>query len=267
MKRVPLLSLLVRRHPVASKKELHARILCGEVRVNDETIRDPSRLVDETAMIEMRSRRKYVSRGGDKLAAALAALAIDCRDKIFLDCGASTGGFTDCLLAQGARHVYAVDVGHAQFDYSLRNEPRVSLYERTNIMSLTPQAFDRPPQAAVVDLSFRSLSGAARHILGLVSEGWALALVKPQFEWERPPEDFDGVVRDDAARKRILYTCAEKLIEERVFLRATFASPLEGAKGNREYFFLLSNREESSLAAAIDLIDALFQTGIDNRYT
>ncbi len=258
MKNIPLLSLLVRRHPVHSKKELHARVLCGEVLVNGEMIRDPARLVDENAAIELVSRRTYVSRGGDKLAAALAALAIDCRGRVFLDCGASTGGFTDCLLAHGARHVYAVDVGYAQFDYSLRNESRVSLYERTNVMRLTPRTFDAPPQAAVIDLSFRSLSGAARHILSLVSDGWALALVKPQFEWERPPEDFDGVVRDDAERKRILYACAQKLTQERVFLRATLASPLEGAKGNREYFFLLTNRGESSLAAAGALIDTLF---------
>jgi 23S rRNA (cytidine1920-2'-O)/16S rRNA (cytidine1409-2'-O)-methyltransferase len=261
VKKTDLLTLLVRRHPDIDEKKLYALVLCGEIRVNSETVRDPRFICRPDAVVEIVPRKRYVSRGGDKLAGALNALDIDCRGKTFIDCGASTGGFTHCLLSRGAKKIYAVDVGYAQFDYALSRDPRIDLRERTNVMSLLPESFDEPPEAAVIDLSFRKLSGAARHILRLVREAWALALVKPQFEWSRPAADFTGVVRSDEDRKSILLDCAQRLSREGVMIEKAVPSSITGARGNREYFFLISNHKTEEDVDYCPLIASLFSGG------
>ena len=258
MKKTCLLQLLVYHFPAISKKKLHAMVLCGEVKVNGETVKDPHRVFPHHASLMIDQKKRYVSRGGDKLEKALEVFAINCDGRIFMDCGASTGGFTDCLLAHGAEHVYAVDVGYSQFDYSLRHHPRVSLFERTNVSSLSNDDFPRLPDAAVIDLSFRSLSGIACHILNMVREGWAIALVKPQFEWENPPPDFHGVVRHAEQRRHILLACADKLMKEHISVKQACCSPIKGAKGNQEYFFLITAADSPEHTSPASVISSLF---------
>jgi 23S rRNA (cytidine1920-2'-O)/16S rRNA (cytidine1409-2'-O)-methyltransferase len=258
MKKASLLTLLIQQYPTMSRKQLYALILCGNIKVNNETARDPQSRWPLEVSLSIEKTKRFVSRGGDKLDSALDAFQIECRDKVFLDCGTSTGGFTDCLLSRGARHVYAVDVGYAQFDYSLRHHAQITLFERTNVLHLRNDSFSPRPQAAVVDLSFRSLSGIADHILHLVSERWAVALIKPQFEWEHPPSSFNGIVRNANQRRDILLACAEKLAARNIDVQNAVRSSLKGVKGNIEYFFLISVAGKVKSTQYIDIIDSMF---------
>jgi len=201
-------------------------------------VRDPKQLVPQDAGVDLHPVR-YVSRGGFKLEHALQQWAIPIQGKIILDAGASTGGFTDCLLQFGACHVYAVDVGRSQIHPKFRTDSRVTVMETTNILEV--DSLDPPPAGAVCDLSFRSLRGAARHILNLTTEHWLLALAKPQFEWEEPSPDFDGVVRSEENIQRILSSLIESLEKEGVKTRKVLESPLKGRFGNREFFFYLDS--------------------------
>ena len=181
MKKLSLIEIVSKRFPEIHRDVLYTRIMCGEVLVNGEKNSNPSSKIFINSKIEIIEKR-FVSRGGLKLEAALDEWNIITNKKIFLDAGSSTGGFTDCLLKRGAGGVHAVDVGYNQLAYVLRTDKRVSVYEKCNIMhlnELTPV-----PDAAVADLSFRSISGAARHIIDLTSEKWLIALVKPQFEMD-----------------------------------------------------------------------------------
>jgi 23S rRNA (cytidine1920-2'-O)/16S rRNA (cytidine1409-2'-O)-methyltransferase len=238
--RRPLLEVLRELEPESDREDLLARILCGEVRVDGARVRDP-RFPADRGQVSL-ERRRFVSRGGLKLEGALAAHGPSVEGLCLLDAGCSTGGFTDCLLERGASRVIAVDVGYGQLDYRLRRDPRVTLLERTNILSLSVESLPARPEGAVADLSFRSLRGAAAHLLGLTAGGWLVALVKPQFEWRSPEAGFRGVVRDPRVRRQVLRVLAEDLGTEGAFLqRAAMAFPA-GARGNREYFFWLSSQ-------------------------
>lgn len=241
MKKVPLLHLLQDRYPEYSKKELHAFILCGEVRVEGERLQDPKRLVrfDAEALL-IGEERRFVSRGGEKLEAALLRWKLPVEGRVWLDAGASTGGFTDCLLRYGAKKVHAVDVGYNQIDYRLRRDGRVTVYERTNIMTL--QSLEPAPEAACADLSFRSLRGAAAHLLSLTTEGIVIALAKPQFETPRLRDDgFDGLIRTPEEVGDILKLLVSALSGEGAVTRAVIPSPIPGRMGNREFLLLLHN--------------------------
>ena len=231
-----LIDILRSRYPDTEGERLLARILCGEVLCAGGRIKDPKALVAEDAEISFQE-KSFVSRGGEKLDKALDLWALDVRGKVMLDAGASTGGFTDCLLERGAALVHAVDVGYNQLHQRLRKDPRVLVRERTNVMDL--DSLDPAPDAAVCDLSFRSLRNAAARILGLTAGKWLVALVKPQFEWRNPPEAFDGVVRSEEDLMTILLEVAKDLREEGVGLKAAAESPIRGASGNREFLFLL----------------------------
>jgi len=246
MKKRPLLELLLLAHPLQKKKELIAKIMCGEVFADGERLRDPKALVRPDANILLVEPKRFVSRGGDKLAHALGAFGVAVVGKTFIDAGASTGGFTDCLLSTGATLVYAVDVGYCQLDWRLRNDPRVVVMEKTNITACALGKFPFQPDIAVMDLSFRSIVGAARHCLSLVSEKQVISLVKPQFEWRRPEPEFQGIIRDPALHEQILLELAGNLQDEGVFVSDVTASPILGRKGNREFFFLLTDRQDLS---------------------
>lgn len=254
MKSVPLLSLACNRFPELSRDEVYAAILCGEIFVDGERRREPAASVAARATIERRVSR-FVSRGGLKLEHALDTFEIDVQGKVLLDAGASTGGFSDCLLHRGALHVHAIDVGYNQLAYRLRIDPRISVRESTNIMevrSLVPQ-----PHAAVADLSFRSLRGAASHILGLTTEGWAIVLVKPQFELRGQHPGFSGVVRDEALRLRVLEEIVDALWSEGAYLHAATRSPIAGRRGNHEYLFLVRTSPGVSSDEAKELLPAV----------
>lgn len=231
-----LLDALSLANPGMERKALYARVMCGEVLVNGAVERDPKAPVPEGAQLSFRT-GGYVSRGGTKLEKALADHQVDPVGKCVLDAGASTGGFTHCLLSHGAACVHAVDVGYNQLDYSLRRRPDVLVHERCNIMSV--ERLDPFPHFAVADLSFRSMQGAANHILDLVSEGFVLALIKPQFEWSDPRPGFNGVVRSASDLFGILEAVVTRLTADGVAIQSVSESPITGARGNREFFFLL----------------------------
>jgi 23S rRNA (cytidine1920-2'-O)/16S rRNA (cytidine1409-2'-O)-methyltransferase len=214
--------------------------MCGEIVVNGETVRLPRQYVAPDSSVEF-ARRRYVSRGGEKLEAALGMWNISVEGKVLLDAGCSTGGFTDCLLSKGASFVHAVDVGYNQVDYKIRTNPSVALYERRNIMDI--EDLDPRPHGAVADLSFRSVSGAGSHILSLTTEGWLISLIKPQFEWRNPSPDFTGVVTGNRNLKQILFPLIDRLWDEGAYVAKVMKSPLRGRKGNTEFFFLLSAHE------------------------
>lgn len=254
MKRRSLLELLRRLHPELDPEELRARILCGEVLVDGQRLRDPRAPVPAEGAAVAFQERRFVSRGGRKLEGALEGWGVEVAGLCLLDAGCSTGGFTDCLLQRGARRVIAVDVGYGQLEYSLRRDPRVVVLERTNVRRLAAEQLPERPDGAVADLSFRSLRGAAARLLELTSAGWLIALVKPQFEWRRPPPDFRGVVRDRAALAGILAELARDLEREGAFLQRAAPSVLSGAKGNREYFFHLARQAGAGLRALEGLL-------------
>lgn len=238
---------MVERFPGYTREELLAYILCREVSVNGETVPDPKRMFKDPGTITISS-EPYVSRGGKKLAHALDAWGIDVTGKVFIDAGSSTGGFTDCLLQHGAKAVHAVDVGYNQLSYALRVNPRVHVLERTNIMDVVWEQLEPRPQAAVADLSFRSIQGAATHILGLAEEGWAIALIKPQFELRAtgggtPPKDFHGVINDRATLLHVLGSVLEGLRDEGVIVSRMIESPITGHSGNREFLAYLMKGE------------------------
>ena len=240
MKKRPLLEVLRELEPGSDREDLLARILCGEVRVDGARIRDPRFPVDRGEVSF--ERRRFVSRGGLKLDGALSAHGPAVAGLCLLDAGCSTGGFTDCLLQRGASRVIAVDVGYGQLDSRLRRDPRVTLLERTNILSLARDSLPAAPDAAVADLSFRSLRGVAAHLLALTSRRWLLALVKPQFELRSAGAEFRGVVRDPEVRHQVLVSLAVDLGAEGVHLQRAAAASPAGTRGNREYFFWLSSQ-------------------------
>lgn len=244
-----LLDLLASRYSAEPRDALFARILCGEVMVNGETVRNPKTVVGSDAVIEFAA-AGHVSRGGNKLCGAIAELRLQTADRVFLDAGSSTGGFTDCLLRSGASAVHAVDVGWNQLDYRLRTDPRVHVHEKTNIMHV--QGLQPEPEAAVADLSFRSLRGAAHHILSLTSAHELVALVKPQYELTEHVPEFNGVVREAGRVETVLTEVVRDLATEHVFVEQIVESPLRGRKGNREFFFRLTYTEKKSVSRVID---------------
>jgi 23S rRNA (cytidine1920-2'-O)/16S rRNA (cytidine1409-2'-O)-methyltransferase len=237
-RKVPLIELLKTLHPGSPEKQLRAQVLRGNVSVEGQKVVKPGTPVRPDAAVNLRTAPGFVSRGGEKLQAALHEWNVPCGDIAWIDAGCSTGGFTDCLLQNGASLVYAVDVGEGQLDWKLRGDPRVRVMERTNIMSIERKDLDPLPARAVADLSFRSLQGAARHILGLTAEGWGLFLVKPQFERRSPPPGFRGVV-DHADVQAIVDDLAGRLAAEGVIVERRMPSPIAGRKGNREFLFQL----------------------------
>ena len=234
------MDLLCVRNPSLRREDFFAQILCGEIIVNGEKLRDPKVLVSRDAEITFQI-QKYVSRGGIKLEHALEVMEFPVDGLIFLDAGSSTGGFTDCLLQANAKHVHTVDVGTNQLDYKLRIDGRISVHEKTNLMSI--EFLDPEPHAAVADISFRSIRIAASHLLKLTRNKLLLALVKPQFEWIEPKEGFRGVVNNNKDLDQILRHLVTDLRNENAFVTDIIESPITGRKGNREFFFLISNKE------------------------
>ena len=234
--RVRAIERLAAHDPDAGREELIAQLICGDVSFNGQTVRDPKEPVPADSTVTYRE-PGFVGRGGIKLDHALNLWSIEVSGKVVLDAGASTGGFTHALLLKGASVVHAVDVGYNQLAYSLRVDPRVMVHERTNVNELT--ALNPVPDFAVADLSFRSLSGVAAHLLGLTSEGWGIVLLKPQYEWRDPGSGFDGRVPEDAV-DNIVRVTLEVLSGEGVFAHAITESPIRGGSGNREFLVLIS---------------------------
>ncbi|HVO96930.1 MAG TPA: TlyA family RNA methyltransferase [Bryobacteraceae bacterium] len=227
--------LVVERGLAETRERAQALILAGQVKVNGQKSEKPGHSIAEDARIELLERMPYVSRGGFKLAAALDHFAIDVTGWTCLDVGASTGGFTDCLLQRGAKCVWAIDVGHGQFDWKLRNDPRVVVKEGLNARYLDPADYPGKFDLAVCDASFISTTLLIPAIAPLLaSPRRMIVLVKPQFEVGRDEVGKGGIVRDptlhEAACERV-----RNAVEAVGLESAIIASPILGTEGNREF--------------------------------
>lgn len=234
--------LLTERELAPSREAARRMIMAGEVRVNGDLRDKPGMRVDRDATIDVKQPPRYVSRGGDKLAGALAAFPIEVAGRVCADVGASTGGFTDCLLQHGAGRVYAIDVGYGQLDYRLRSDPRVVVMERTNARYVETLA--EPVMLVVVDASFISLRLLLPVFMGWMADGAdVVVLIKPQFEAGKGQVGKGGVVRDAAVHERVLLDVLERARDEGFGIGGLVPSPLVGPAGNVEFLaWLLPGR-------------------------
>jgi len=233
--------LLVERGLAPSREKARGLILAGQVLVEDRVVDKPGTSIAVTQQIRIRGEvLPFVSRGGLKLAHALDFFQIDPAGEIAIDVGASTGGFTDCLLQRGARLVYAVDVGYGQLDWSLRNDQRVVNLERTNIRRLEAKQLGDRPGLAVIDASFISLDKVLPPTLELLqTPATIVALIKPQFEVGRGQVGKGGVVRDEAKHTEVVEKIQLLAAELKCRVEGVVPSPILGPKGNREFLIAL----------------------------
>jgi 23S rRNA (cytidine1920-2'-O)/16S rRNA (cytidine1409-2'-O)-methyltransferase len=232
--------LLLERGLVDSREEGRRRILAGDVLVNDQAVTKAGSAIDAGAAIRLKARSRYVSRGGFKLEKALSEFAVDVNGKTALDIGASTGGFTDCLLAHGAARVIAVDVGYGQLDWKLRNDSRVTVLEKTNIRYLDPDALPGRADLASIDVSFISLKLVLPRLkLLLIPRHEVIALIKPQFEVGKGQVGKGGVVRSSEEHERVIAAMKTAAIEQGYHVVGVVESPLLGPKGNKEFLIYL----------------------------
>lgn len=229
---------MVERGLTESRERAKALVLEGKVLVGMIPATKVGSMVDADAAIELRGADiPYVGRGGLKIEAALNEFGINPEGMVAMDVGASTGGFTDCLLQRGASRVYAIDVGYGQFDWKLRNDPRVVLYERTNIRHLERAKVPEPVDIAVIDVSFISLRLVVPKVAEFLKkpDGLLVALVKPQFEVGRAEVGRGGIVRDEECRLRALDEVVAAVGEAGLNVQGRMESPIKGQKGNVEY--------------------------------
>lgn len=238
--------LLVEQGHMESRQKAQAVIMAGSVFVDGQRVDKPGTAVPNTAQIEVRGHAlPYVSRGGLKLEKAMKTFPLTLTGKVCADIGASTGGFTDCMLQNGAKKVYAVDVGYGQLDWRLRSDERVVCMERTNARYLTHEQIPDELDFASVDVSFISLKLILPALAGLLKpDGHAVCLVKPQFEAGREKVGKKGVVRDPAVHLEVLEHFLEHAKESRFTVLGLTYSPIRGPEGNIEYLGYLSRAEE-----------------------
>jgi 23S rRNA (cytidine1920-2'-O)/16S rRNA (cytidine1409-2'-O)-methyltransferase len=233
--------LLLARGLVETRTRARALIEAGKVRAGGRVLRKPSELVEVGARLSVAPDEGYVSRGGLKLAGALEDLRVDPSGRVVADIGASTGGFTDCVLRAGARRVYAIDVGRGQLHASLRADPRVVSLEGVNARELRADSLPEPVDLVVVDASFIGLGKLLPALVGLLGgDGRVLALVKPQFEVGPERVGKHGVVRSDALRAEALHDVVESAQALGLVLSAQADCRVQGPRGNREIFALFS---------------------------
>lgn len=253
-------AVLVDRGLFSSRERARAAILAGEVKVDGHTVRKAGEMISDDAAIEVAERQRYVSRGGEKLAGALDSFGFEVSGLRAVDVGASTGGFTDCLLQRGAVSVAAVDVGYGQLAWSLRNDDRVTVFERTNVRSADPAILGAPFDIAVVDVSFISLRTALPGILALLSEqGDLVALVKPQFEAGKGRVGKRGVVRDPEVHQSVLEDVRAAVRAEGLVVRGLTFSPITGPEGNIEFWIWASRHGDETDATAHEVVAAAHQ--------
>jgi 23S rRNA (cytidine1920-2'-O)/16S rRNA (cytidine1409-2'-O)-methyltransferase len=232
-------NLLVARELTETRNKAQALIMAGKVLVNDRVISKPGTLIDEAATISLKEQPKYVSRGGLKLAHALDEFKIDVSGFIALDIGASTGGFTDCLLQRGANKVYAVDVGYGQIEYKLRQDARVITMDRTN--ARYPFQLPEKTDLATIDVSFISVTKIipviSTHLQPLSN---IIVLLKPQFEAKRNEIGKGGIIRDTHVHTLVIARFVHWLVDNNYRFRRLTTSPVLGAEGNKEFLVLIT---------------------------
>lgn len=247
--------LLVNRGLAPSREKAKAMIMEGNVFVENEREDKAGTMFDTEVSIEIKGNTlKYVSRGGLKLEKAMTHFGITLDDKICMDIGASTGGFTDCMLQNGASKVYAVDVGYGQFAWKLRQDSRVVCMEKTNIRYVTPEDIDDTLDFASVDVSFISLTkvlGPARELLK--DGGEMVCLIKPQFEAGREKVGKKGVVRDKSVHEEVIVKVIDFAIEQGFFVKNLEYSPIKGPEGNIEYLVYIRKEACGGREEAVDI--------------
>ena len=255
--------LLTERGLLDSRQKAQATIMSGIVFVNGQRVDKVGTAVANDAQIEIRGATlQYVSRGGLKLEKAMQTFPLDLHDKICADIGASTGGFTDCMLQNGAKKVYAVDVGYGQLDWKLRNDARVVCMERTNARYLTHEEIPDELDFASIDVSFISLKLIFPALYGLLRQGGEIAcLIKPQFEAGREKVGKKGVVRDPAVHLEVLEHFLIHAKENHFTVLGITYSPIRGPEGNIEYLgFLRKSEEPSAMIDLNDIVEASHST-------
>lgn len=247
--------LLVNRGLAPSREKAKSMIMAGNVFVNNNREDKAGSAFPEDCIIEIHGTpMKYVSRGGLKLEKAMTHFGISLEGKICMDIGASTGGFTDCMLQNGAEKVYSVDVGYGQFAWKLRQDPRVVCMEKTNIRYVTPEDIPDALDFASVDVSFISLTkvlGPARALLK--DHGQMVCLIKPQFEAGRKKVGKKGVVRDKKVHEEVITNIVDFVLKNGFTVHALEYSPIKGPEGNIEYLIYIEKSEEAKMADHVDI--------------
>ena len=259
--------LLVKRNLAESREKAKAVIMSGIVYVDGQKEDKAGSMFDETANVEVRGTTlKYVSRGGLKLEKAMTHFGVTLEGKICMDVGASTGGFTDCMLQNGAVKVYSVDVGHGQLAWKLRNDERVVCMEKTNIRYVQPEDLGEPIDFSSIDVSFISLTKVLLPIRNYLKEnGEIVALIKPQFEAGREKVGKKGVVREKSTHIEVIEKVTDYAVSIGFEVAALEFSPIKGPEGNIEYLVHLKKRpeEEARIVESVDIrgtVDAAFDT-------
>jgi len=249
--------LLVERGEVSSREKAKRLIITGKVYVNNQKVDKPGKLVDPLANIAIRQDDiLYVSRGGLKLEKAISEFKIEIAGKVAIDVGASTGGFTQCLLKNGASFIYAVDVGYGQLDWVLRNDKRIEVLERTNIRYVQPKQFQKEIDVATIDVSFISLDKVIPVVSSLLKpNGEIIALIKPQFEAGLSNIGKGGVVKEPEVHKLVIRNIFDLTIKLNLMIKGLTYSPIKGPAGNIEYLIWLQKSQSDPNEVDYLLID------------
>ncbi|AAK80035.1 23S rRNA (cytidine1920-2'-O)/16S rRNA (cytidine1409-2'-O)-methyltransferase [Clostridium acetobutylicum] len=236
--------LLVEKGIFESREKARASIMAGEIYVDDLRIDKCGQKVKVSSKVEFRGEKMpYVSRGGYKLERAIKSFGLGLKDKVCFDIGASTGGFTDCMLQNGASKVFAIDVGYGQFAWKLRTDPRVVCMERTNVRYVTPEDIGEFGNFASIDVSFISLKKVIPVVINLLKDdGEIVALIKPQFEAGREKVGKRGVVREPETHIEVINTIVDFLKEMKLSILGITYSPIKGPEGNIEYLVYFSKK-------------------------
>jgi 23S rRNA (cytidine1920-2'-O)/16S rRNA (cytidine1409-2'-O)-methyltransferase len=242
-KKLRLDQLLVWKGLFPSREQARRAVMAGDVKIGTRVAMKPSELLEEQAPISIKPIRKYVGRGALKLESALDYFNIDVRGKTALDIGASTGGFTDCMLQRGADKVYAVDVGHGQLDWKLRNDPRVIVLEKVNARSLSRRQVPELVDVCVIDVSFISLTLVLPNAFDLITPtGVILTLIKPQFELQRADVGRGGIIRDQELHRKAQDKIVAFVTRSGHVVTGIVPSAIKGADGNQEFFACIRKR-------------------------
>ena len=247
--------LLVSQGLATSREKAKAVIMAGNVLVNGQREDKAGTMIDVKAQITVKgSQLKYVSRGGLKLEKAMSHFDLTLAGKVCMDVGASTGGFTDCMLQNGAVKVYSVDVGHGQLDWKLRNDERVTCMEKTNIRYVVPEDIAEPPAFVSIDVSFISLTKVLLPVRNLMTaDGEVVCLIKPQFEAGREKVGKKGVVRDPKVHEGVIHKVIDYAAEIGLESRNLEFSPIKGPEGNIEYLLQLKKKERPEEVAPFEI--------------
>ncbi|MEN6462547.1 MAG: TlyA family RNA methyltransferase [Syntrophomonas sp.] len=265
MAKIRIDTLLVNKGLAPSREKARAMILAGEVRVNDNVVDKAGTNVNEDDQLVVKTNSlKYVSRGGFKLEGAIHDFNLDFTGQIVLDVGASTGGYTDCALKHGAAKVFALDVGYGQLEWSLRNDSRVVVIERTNVRYVTPQQLGELVDIITIDVSFISTSKVFPVIKNFLQEdGKVVSLIKPQFEAGKNKVGKKGVVKDPQTHREVLLNCIACAENEGLAISGITYSHIKGPEGNIEFFLYLQKQGES-LPNLAELVSGVVEQAHNN---